>query len=99
MPGTWNATIPTGGNSLTDSASLNSQYTQGDFAWILFCGAIVWLEIPGIGLSIRFLTLKISFFYAGLSRRKSALAAIWQSCMCISIISFQVYFIVSKFIR
>ena len=54
MPGTWNATTPTGGNSLTDSASINGQYTQGDFAWILFCGAIVWLEIPGIGLSTSF---------------------------------------------
>jgi hypothetical protein len=30
------------------------------------------------------------FFYGGLGRRKSSLALIWQSLMCVSLISFQV---------
>jgi hypothetical protein len=49
MSGVWNETEPNGGNSLTDSAYINSQYTAGDIAWILFAGALVWLMIPGIG--------------------------------------------------
>jgi hypothetical protein len=49
MSAVWNATIPTGGDSVTDAAAINAQYTGGDIAWILFSGTIVWLEIPGIG--------------------------------------------------
>jgi hypothetical protein len=49
MSGVWNDTEPNGGNSLTDSAYINSQYTTGDIAWITFAAAIVWIMIPGIG--------------------------------------------------
>jgi len=49
MSGVWNETEPNGGNSLTDSAYINSQYTTGDIAWITFAAAIVWIMIPGIG--------------------------------------------------
>jgi hypothetical protein len=51
MSGIWNDTAPNGGNSLTDSLYMNSQYTTGDVAWILFASALVWLMIPGIGYS------------------------------------------------
>ena len=49
MSGVWNETAPNGGDSITDSADMNEQYTPGDFAWILFASALVWLMIPGIG--------------------------------------------------
>jgi hypothetical protein len=38
----------------------------------------------------RFPKLISRFFYGGLGRRKSSLALIWQSLMCLSIISFEV---------
>jgi len=50
MSGVWNETAPNGGDSLVDSAYINSQYTTGDIAWITFAAAIVWIMIPGIGL-------------------------------------------------
>ena|SRR5579871_5252256 len=90
MSGVWNETEPNGGNSLTDSAYINSQYTAGDIAWILFAGALVWLMIPGIGYGDFATEINVRFFYAGLGRRKSSLALIWQSLMCVSLISFQV---------
>lgn len=92
MSGIWNDTAPNGGNSLTDSLYMNGQYTTGDVAWILFASALVWLMIPGIGyVKGRFSELICRFFYGGLGRRKSSLALIWQSLMCLSIISFEVF--------
>jgi hypothetical protein len=49
MSAVWNASTPNGGDSLTDSAAINQQYTTGDLAWITFAAAIVWIMIPGIG--------------------------------------------------
>lgn len=40
----------------------------------MFCGFIVWLIIPGIGL-----------LYGGLARRKSALALLFQSLMVVAV--------------
>ena len=49
MSGVYNASEPNGGDSLVDSAAINEMYSPGDFAWILFASALVWLMIPGIG--------------------------------------------------
>jgi hypothetical protein len=49
MSAIWNETEPNGGDSLVDSAAMNEIYSPGDFAWILFASALVWLMIPGIG--------------------------------------------------
>lgn len=64
----FNASDPTSGNSLL--GDVNAQYTGYEFhyVYIMFCGFIVWLIIPGIGL-----------LYGGLSRRKSSLAMLFQS--------------------
>lgn len=51
---------------------VNAQY-QGfeyHYTYLIFCGFIVWLIIPGIGL-----------LYGGLARRKSALSMLFQSLM------------------
>jgi hypothetical protein len=53
MSAIWNETEPNGGDSLVDSASMNEIYSPGDFAWILFASALVWLMIPGIGYLAR----------------------------------------------
>src|SRR5271170_2873956 len=57
MSGIWNETAPNGGDSILDSPYMNGQYTPGDFAWILFASAFVWLMIPGIGYSASHLPL------------------------------------------
>ena len=44
----------------------------------MFCGFIVWLIIPGIGL-----------LYGGLARRKSALTLLFQSLMVAAVTTFQ----------
>jgi len=51
---------------------VNLQYTgfEYHYTYLIFCGFIVWLIIPGLG-----------FFYGGLARRKSALALMFQSLM------------------
>ena len=51
---------------------MNAPYAGLEFhyTYLLFCGAIVWLIIPGIGL-----------LYGGLARRKSSLALLFQSLM------------------
>jgi len=59
MSGVWNETAPNGGDSITDAAYMNGQYTPGDFAWILFASALVWLMIPGIGYVPSLLTNKV----------------------------------------
>jgi Amt family ammonium transporter len=46
--------------------------------YIAFCSVVVWPIIPGIG-----------FLYGGLSRRKSALALLFQSFMVAATITFQ----------
>lgn len=70
----YNASAPNGGNPL--QVDVNAQYAGFEFnyAYIVFCGFIVWLIIPGIGL-----------LYGGLARRKSALALLFQSLMVVAV--------------
>lgn len=55
---------------------MNAQYVgyEWNYTYIVFCGFIVWLIIPGIGL-----------LYSGLARRKSALALLFQSLMIVAV--------------
>jgi ammonium transporter, Amt family len=48
---------------------VNAQYAgfEYHYTYLVFCGFIVWLIIPGIGL-----------LYGGLARQKSALALLFQ---------------------
>jgi len=66
----YNSSEPDGGNPLL--VDVNAQYIGVEFhyTYLIFCGFIVWLIIPGIGL-----------FYGGLARRKSALMMLFQSLM------------------
>jgi Amt family ammonium transporter len=59
---------------------VNAQYLgfEYHYTYLIFCGFIVWLIIPGIGL-----------LYGGLARRKSALALLFQSLMVGAVITFQ----------
>ncbi|KAJ5159872.1 uncharacterized protein N7482_006876 [Penicillium canariense] len=74
----YNASIPNGGDPL--KVDVNAQYVgfEWNYTYIVFCGFIVWLIIPGIGL-----------FYSGLARRKSALALLFQSLMIVAVTTFQ----------
>lgn len=58
---------------------VNAQYIgfEYHYTYLIFCGFIVWLIIPGIGL------------YGGLARRKSALALLFQSLMVGAVTTFQ----------
>jgi len=76
---TYNGTIATGGDSLTEDLSM--YYNSGDIAWLITSTALVLLMIPGVG-----------FFYSGLARRKSALSLIWLSITSAALISFQWFF-------
>jgi Amt family ammonium transporter len=59
---------------------VNAQYLgfEYHYTYLVFCGFIVWLIIPGIGL-----------LYGGLARRKSALALLFQSLMVGAVTTFQ----------
>jgi hypothetical protein len=59
---------------------VNAQYVgfEYHYTYLVFCGFIVWLIIPGIGL-----------LYGGLARRKSALALLFQSLMVAAVTTFQ----------
>jgi Amt family ammonium transporter len=59
---------------------VNLQYSGLEFhyTYLVFCGFIVWLIIPGIGL-----------LYGGLSRRKSSLAMLFQSLLVAAVITVQ----------
>ena len=59
---------------------VNAQYTGFEFhyTYLIFCGFIVWIIIPGIGL-----------LYGGLARRKSALACLFQSLLVAAVTTFQ----------
>ncbi|OJJ50841.1 hypothetical protein ASPZODRAFT_162748 [Penicilliopsis zonata CBS 506.65] len=74
----YNASTPAGGNPT--KVDVNAQYTgyEYNYTYIVFCGFIVWLIIPGIGL-----------LYGGLARRKSALALLFQSLMVVAVTTFQ----------
>jgi hypothetical protein len=64
----FDETKPNGGNP--DIENVNAQYQGLEFHYIylMIMAYLVWLIIPGIGL-----------LYSGLSRRKSALAMLFQS--------------------
>ncbi|KAI4599990.1 hypothetical protein KJ359_001091 [Pestalotiopsis sp. 9143b] len=69
---------PNGGNPL--EVDVNAQYVgyEWNYTYLVFCGYIVWLIIPGIGL-----------LYGGLARRKSALALLFQSFMVSAVVTIQ----------
>lgn len=70
----YNASEPSGGNPL--KVNVNAQYEgfEWNYVYIILCGFVVWLIIPGIGL-----------LYSGLARRKSALALLFQSIMLLAV--------------
>ncbi|KAK7418608.1 hypothetical protein QQZ08_011192 [Neonectria magnoliae] len=74
----FNESQPNGGNPL--EVDVNAQYAGVEFnyTYIAFCGFIVYLIIPGLGL-----------LYSGLARRKSALALIFQSILIGAVTTFQ----------
>ncbi|KAJ5599745.1 hypothetical protein N7450_000812 [Penicillium hetheringtonii] len=74
----YNASVPSGGDPLR--VDVNTQYEgfEWNYTYIVICGFIVWLIIPGIGL-----------LYSGLARRKSALALLFQSFMIVAVTTFQ----------
>ena len=74
----FNVTEPKGGNPL--EVDVSAQYTglEYNYVYLVFCGFIVWLIIPGIGL-----------LYGGLARRKSALALLFQSLLVAAVTTFQ----------
>lgn len=74
----FNPAQPNGGDSLT--VDVNAQYAglEYHYTYLVFCGFIVWLIIPGIGL-----------LYGGLARRKSSLALLFQSLMVAAVTTFQ----------
>ncbi|KAL2349779.1 methylammonium permease 3 [Cryomyces antarcticus] len=74
----FNSFIPNGGNPL--EVDVNAQYVgfEHHYVYLVFCGFIVWLIIPGIGL-----------MYGGLARRKSSLALLFQSLLVAAVTTFQ----------
>jgi Amt family ammonium transporter len=74
----FNESEPNGGDVFT--VDVNAQYAglEYHYTYLIFCGFIVWLIIPGIGL-----------LYGGLARRKSSLAMLFQSLMVASVTTFQ----------
>jgi Amt family ammonium transporter len=74
----FNESMAAGGNpQLVD---VNAQYVgfEYHYTYLIFCGFIVWLIIPGIGL-----------LYGGLARRRSAVALLFQSLMVGAVTTFQ----------
>ncbi|EOO01566.1 putative ammonium transporter protein [Phaeoacremonium minimum UCRPA7] len=74
----FNESLPQGGNP--QEVDVNAQYVgyEYNYSYLVFCGYIVWLIIPGLGL-----------LYGGLARRKSALALLFQSLMVGAVTTFQ----------
>jgi len=74
----FNTSIANGGDPL--EVEVNAQYVgfEYHYTYLVFCGFIVWLIIPGISL-----------LYGGLARRKSALALLFQSLMVAAVTTFQ----------
>ncbi|KAI9647868.1 hypothetical protein NHQ30_004256 [Ciborinia camelliae] len=74
----YNSSIPDGGDP--ELVDVNVQYSGFEFhyTYLIFCGFIVWLIIPGIGL-----------LYSGLARRKSALTLLFQSLLVAAVTTFQ----------
>ncbi|KAB8069264.1 ammonium transporter AmtB-like domain-containing protein [Aspergillus leporis] len=74
----YNASMAQGGDPT--KVDVNAQYAgfEYNYVYILACTFIVFLILPGI-----------AFLYSGLTRRKSALALLFQGFMILAIITFQ----------
>lgn len=70
----FNASAPRGGDPTQVNVNTQYQGFEYNYTYIVFCGFIVWLIIPGIGL-----------LYSGLARRKSALTLLFQSFMVVAV--------------
>lgn len=70
--------MPNGGNTL--EMDVNAQFGTFEYHWVyvLICAFFVFMIIPGVGL-----------LYGGLSRRRSALAMLFQSFMITAVVTFQ----------
>ncbi|EXJ92780.1 hypothetical protein A1O3_01332 [Capronia epimyces CBS 606.96] len=75
---TFNASIPNGGNP--EEMDVNAPYVglEWEYVYQVLMGCLVFLIVPGIGL-----------LYGGMSRRKSALAMIFQSLTVMAVATFQ----------
>ncbi|KAK1077581.1 hypothetical protein LTR33_007965 [Friedmanniomyces endolithicus] len=71
---------PWGGDSSSGLVDVNAQYAglEYHYTYLIFCGFIVWIIIPGIGL-----------MYGGLARRKRSLSLLFQSLLVASVTTFQ----------
>lgn len=74
----YNSSTPEGGDPT--QVDVNAQYTgfEYNYVYITTCTFIVFLILPGIGM-----------LYSGLSRRKSALALLFQAFMVLAVSVFQ----------
>ncbi|CAK3932503.1 ammonium transporter [Lecanosticta acicola] len=74
----FNSSEPWGGNPL--EVDVNAQFAgfEYHYVYLIVCGFLVWLIIPGIGL-----------LYGGLARRKSSLSLLFQSLMVVAVTTFQ----------
>ncbi|KAK9465793.1 ammonium transporter AmtB-like domain-containing protein [Lipomyces arxii] len=70
-----------GGNSQLIDVNVPFAPSVGHQVWIMISAVLIMPIIPGIGL-----------FYAGESRRKSAMSILWQSMAILGIIPFQWFF-------
>ncbi|KDN41602.1 putative high affinity ammonium transporter [Tilletiaria anomala UBC 951] len=76
-----NSTLTPEHNIATTIDGTEYIYNLGDIAWIIVATALVMIMIPGLG-----------FFYAGLLRRKNALAMIWMSMCVFAVVSIEWFF-------
>ncbi|KAB8273289.1 ammonium transporter AmtB-like domain-containing protein [Aspergillus minisclerotigenes] len=74
----YNASMPEGGDPTR--VDVNAQYAglEYNYIYITACTFIVFLILPGI-----------AFLYSGLTRRKSALALLFQGFMILAVVTFQ----------
>ncbi|KAB8255795.1 ammonium transporter AmtB-like domain-containing protein [Aspergillus pseudonomiae] len=74
----YNASMPEGGDPT--KVDVNAQYAglEYNYIYITACTFIVFLILPGI-----------AFLYSGLTRRKSALALLFQGFMILAVVTFQ----------
>lgn len=70
----YNASMPEGGDPLT--VDVNAQFVgyEYNYVYIVACTFIVFMILPGIGL-----------LYSGLTRRKSAMALLFQAFMVLAV--------------
>ncbi|PPJ57581.1 hypothetical protein CBER1_04783 [Cercospora berteroae] len=75
----FNESMPWGGNT-REGFDVNAQYRgyEHDSVFIALCTFLVWIMVPGLAM-----------FYAGLSRRKSALTMLFQAFLVFGVITLQ----------